>query len=73
MGESICNDASNKGLFSRIYRQLIQYNIKNKPPSQKMAICIWRTRVELSRAVQVSTYMELNFQKEKTERRKRHV
>ena len=30
------NDVTNKGLVSKIYKQLIHLNIKNKQPNQKM-------------------------------------
>ena len=35
MGENICKE-NNKGLISKIHKQLMQLNIKNKQPNQKM-------------------------------------
>ena len=35
MGENICK-VTNKGLISKIYKQLTQFNIKNKQCNKKM-------------------------------------
>ena len=38
MGENITNEATDKGLISKIYKQLTQLNVKeNKQPNSKMA------------------------------------
>ena len=38
MGENITNEVTDKGLISKIYKQLTQLNVKeNKQPNSKMA------------------------------------